>query len=65
MVIKILLEFTGLFKLQNVVQIQFISIQARGGGAYIRGKWTCNWVGGGGLMKGSSRYYNEKKESLL
>ena len=30
--IKILLEFTRLFKLQNVVQIQFISIQSRGGG---------------------------------
>ena len=30
--IKILLEFTRLFKLQNVVQIQFILIQSRGGG---------------------------------
>ena len=37
--IKILLEFTRLFKLQNVVQIQFISIQSRGGG-------------GGGLIYG-------------
>ena len=35
--IKILLEFTRLFKLQNVVQIQFISIQSKGGGGLIYG----------------------------
>ena len=41
--IKIHLEFIRLFKLQNVVQMQ---LDGGGGGAYIRVKWTNNWVGG-------------------
>ena len=39
MLIKILFQFTRFLKVQNVVNIELISIQARGGGrgAYIRG----------------------------
>ena len=68
--IKILFEFTRLFKLQNVVQIQFISIQSRGG-AYIRVKWTNNWVGGlwaevhGVITRQKSHCFERKKNSKM
>ena len=69
--IKILLDFTRLFKLQNVVQIQFISIQSRGAGAYIRVKWTNNWVGGlgaevhGVITRQKSHCFERKKKSKM